>query len=162
MNIHEVKSGDDLWPPVADLFPQSIRWLNDPNEKGDYRFFVAVDEPGALLGGSVIDIGTLTYGPLADMPAGFLENIEVLGPHRGQGIGAALLRATLDCAWRMGCESVRSTVDYDATSAIALYRKLGFGFIPEEDPDVEKRDAIYSIVAINPKRIARMNFQQDA
>jgi len=64
-----------------------------------------------------------------------------------------LLRAALDCAWQAGCESVRSTVAYDATAAIALYRSQGFGFVPEEDPDADAPDRTYSIVAINPQRV---------
>lgn len=153
MNIREVKPNDALWQQVADLFPRAVAWMNDPSDDGDYRFFLATDESGAVLGGSVIDIGTLTFGPLSGVPAGFLEDVEVLEAHRRKGVGAALLRAALDCAWQAGCESVRSTVAYDATAAIALYRNQGFGFVPEEDPDAEERDTAYSIVAIKPQRV---------
>ena len=159
MNIREAKPGDDAWPQVADLFPRAAGWLNDPSETGDYRFFVASDDNGNLLGGSVVEIGTLWFGPLSDVPAGFLEEIAVLEPHRRKGVGTALLRATLDCAWQAGCESVRTTVAYDATAAIALYRGIGFGFIPEEDPDEEQPDKTYSIVAINPDRLKRRDCQ---
>jgi len=138
---------------VADLFPRAVGWLNEPTETGDYRFFGATDDNGVLLGGCVLEIGTLRFGPLSNVPAGFLEDIAVLKQHRREGIGTALLSATLDCAWQVGCESVRATVAYDATAAIALYRSSGFGFIPEEDPDSEEQDKTYSIVAINPDRL---------
>ena len=82
MNIRETKPGDDSWPQVADLFPRAAGWLNDPRETGDYRFFVATDDHGSLLGGSVVEIGTLWFGSLSDVRAGFLEDIEVLEPHR--------------------------------------------------------------------------------
>ena len=91
---------------------------------------------------------------MSDVPAGFLENIEVLEAHRINGIGAALLRDTLNLAWQCGCESVRSTVDYDNRAALALYRSQGMGFIPEEDPDAAQPEHCYAIVAINPKRVA--------
>jgi len=153
MNIREVEPNDDLWPQMAELFSRAVAWLADPADDGDYRFFAATDDTGTFLGGSVIDLGTLLFGPLADVPAGFLEDIEVLEPHRRNGVGAALLRAALNCAWQTGCESVRSTVAYDATAAIALYRNQGFGFVPEEDPDADEPDRTYSIVAINPQRV---------
>ena len=153
MNIRETKPGDDAWPQVADLFPRAAGWLNDPRETGDYRFFVATDDNGSLLGGSVVEIGTLWFGPLSHVRAGFLEDIEVLEPHRRKGVGTSLLRAALDSAWEAVCESVRWTVAYDATDAIALYRKMGFGFVPEEDPDAEQPDKTYSVVAIDPKRV---------
>jgi ribosomal protein S18 acetylase RimI-like enzyme len=153
MNIREAKPNDEVWEKVADLFPRAIGWLNDPNEIGDYRFFIATDDNDFFLGGSVIEIGTLRFGPLSDVKTGFLEDIAVFESHRRKGVGMALLRASLSVAWREGCESVRGTVSYDATSAIALYRNAGFGFIPEEDPDAKKPDRIYSIVAINPERL---------
>jgi len=83
MNLRQVKPNDDLWPQVGELFPRAVAWLDDPTDDGDYRFFSATDESGTFLGGSVIDLGTLVFGPLSDLPAGFLEDIEVLEPeHR--------------------------------------------------------------------------------
>ena len=159
MNIREAKPSDDAWAQVADLFPCAIDWVDDPNETGEYRFFIATDDGGSLLGGSLIEIGTLRFGPLSDVRAGFLEDISVLESHRREGVGAALLGAALNCAWQAGCESIRATVAYDATAGIALYRGAGFGFIPEEDPDAEQPDRIYSIVASNPDRLKARNCQ---
>lgn len=154
MNIVPVRKEDGLWPKVASLFPEAAAWLDSPDDDGDYRFLAAMNDDGEFLGASVIEIGTLYFGPLAGVPAGFLENIEVLGPHRRQGIGKSLLRAILQLAWDCGCESVRSTVDYDNVPAISLYRSQGLGFLPEEDPDAAEKDLCYSIVAIKPERIA--------
>ena len=155
MTICEAKPSDAIWPQVAALFPEAVAYLDDPADDGDYRFLVATDKSGNLLGGSVIEIGDLALGPLAEVPAGFVENIEVIEAHRRKGTGAALLVATLDLAWRSGCESVRSTVDYSNSAALALYRSQGLGFIPKEDPDAAEPDLCYSIVAINPDRVQK-------
>ncbi len=156
MKIHEVKSSDSVWPQVAALFPSSVAWLDDPKDDGDYRFLAATDDSGNLLGASVIEISNLVFGPLSDVPAGFLEDIEVLEAHRRKRIGVALIQATFDLAWSEGCESVRATVDYDNDAALALYRSQGMGFIPEEDPDATGEPATtYAIVAINPDRVTK-------
>ena len=156
MKIREANPRDGIWPQVAALVPVSVGWLNDPCDDGDYRFLFATDEGGNFLGVSVIEIGTLYFGPLSEVAAGFLEDIEVVEAHRKQGIGAALLQAALQLAWQSGCESVRATVDYDNSAALALYRSQGLGFIPEEDPDAPgEPDTTYSIVAINPARVIK-------
>jgi ribosomal protein S18 acetylase RimI-like enzyme len=160
MDIREAKPGDVAWPQVAKLFRRAVGWLEDPGETGEYRFFVATGDSGSLLGGSVIEIGTLRFGPLSDVSAGFLEDIAVLESHRREGVGAALLHASLGCAWQAGCESVRANVAYDATAAISLYRSAGFGFIPEEDPDAEQPDKLYSIVVSNPARLKTRDGEQ--
>ena len=163
MKIREANPDDVAWPQVAALFPKAVGWLNGATDKGDYRFLVAIDESDNLLGASVVDIGNLVFGPLSKVSAGFLENIEVVEAHRKKRIGAALLRATLNLAWQCGCESVRSTVDYDNSAALALYRSQGLGFIPEEDPDAPEPEKCYAIVAINPKRVENgYGCQQDA
>ncbi len=152
--VGQVKPGDDLWPQVAELFPRAVRWLEDPNDEDDYDFFAASDEAGRFLGGSVVAIGRLRFGPLSETTIGFLEDIEVLEPHRRKGAGAALLRATLDHAWSRGCENVRGQVAYDNPAGIALYRSMGLGFVPDEVPGVEPPEKQYTIVAINPDRVS--------
>ncbi|MBT3192136.1 MAG: GNAT family N-acetyltransferase [Verrucomicrobia bacterium] len=147
-----MKQGDEHWPDVADMFPSAVGWATDPAEGGDYHFFVAVAEDGDAVGGSVIEIGTLRFGPLADMPVGYLEDILALEDHRRKGVGTALLRATLNHAWEHGCENVRWTVTYDNLPALALYRSMGLGFIPDEDPSQTEPERQYTVVAINPTR----------
>ena len=153
INIKQTKPNDNLWSQVAELFPRAVQWMNDPSDDGGYHFFAAIDDSTKFLGGSVIEIGTLRFGPLSGVKAGFLENIHVLEPHRRKGVAVALLCATLQHAWQMGCESVRSVVTYDNTAAIAFYRNQGFGFVPEEDPAAEQPEKTYAIVAINPARV---------
>jgi ribosomal protein S18 acetylase RimI-like enzyme len=125
--------------------------MNNPKDGGDYHFFAAVDAEGKLRSGSVIDIGPMRFGPLADTTIGFLENIEVLEVYRRKGIGSALLMAALDCAWKCGAQNVRWTVEYSNVAGIGLYRTLGLAFIPEEDPSVSEPERCYTIVAMNPR-----------
>ncbi len=143
------------WPPVAALFPRAVRWMNDPKDGGNYHFFAATGNDGRFLGGSVIDIGNMRFGPLAEKKSGFLEDIHVAESERRKAVGSALLRATLDHAWRAGCESVRWTVQYDNLEAIAFYRGMGLGFIPDEDPDADEPERQYTVVAINPDRVKK-------
>ena len=153
VQIRQTTPGDALWPLVAGLFPRAIGWMNDPNGNGDYRFFAATGDAGTFLGGSVIDIGRMGLGPLSETIIGFLEDIEVLEPHRRKGVGTDILRATLYHAWQSGCHSVRWIVDYQNEAGIALYQKCGLGFVPDEDPDAEQPEKQYTVVAINPERV---------
>jgi RimJ/RimL family protein N-acetyltransferase len=52
--------------------------------------------------------------------------IGIVEGFRGRGIGAALMRAAIDGAKKAGLTRVELTVRESNTSAIALYRKLGF------------------------------------
>ena len=153
VRVVQVQPGEALWPKVAALFPRVMRWMQDPRDGGDYRFFAATDGRGAFLGASVMDVGPMHFGPLSDVTIGFLEDIHVLEPHRRKGVGTALLRATLEHAWVTGCQNVRWTVEYGNQAGIALYESMGCGFVPEEDPDAEQPLKCYTVVAINPKRV---------
>lgn len=144
-----------MWLPVAAFFPRAVRWMGDPKEGGNYHFFAATGDGGRFLGGSVIDLSSMRFGPLAKTKSGFLEDIHVVESERRKGIGSALLRATLDHAWDQECESVRWTVQYDNAAAIALYRNMGLGFVPDEDPDAEQPERQYTVVAINPERVKK-------
>jgi ribosomal protein S18 acetylase RimI-like enzyme len=151
--VRRVTPDEALWSSVAELFPRAVRWLKNPTEEGDYHFFAATDDGGTFLGGSVIEVGALRFGPLSEMPAGYIEDIHVIETYRRQGVGSTLLRATLDYAWSCGCETVRGTVVYDNTAGIALYRAMGLGFVPDEDPSQEEPERQYTVVALNPSRI---------
>ena len=154
MNIQvtQTKPDDALWPQVADLFPTAVHWLNDPKEHGNYHFFAATDDALLFLGGSVIDIGSMKFGPLSETVIGFLEDLQVLEAHRRKGVGSALLLAMLNHAWQSGCHNVRWTVGYQNEAAIALYQKLGFGFVPDEVPGVQPPETQYTVIAVNPER----------
>jgi hypothetical protein len=67
--VRRVVPDDDVWPSVAGPFPQAVRWLGDATDEGDYCFFAGTDDRKVFLGGSVVDISPLQFGPLADTPA---------------------------------------------------------------------------------------------
>jgi RimJ/RimL family protein N-acetyltransferase len=50
----------------------------------------------------------------------------LLPPFRGQGIGADLIRRSLDAARAFGLHRVELTVRENNTSAVQLYKKVGF------------------------------------
>jgi RimJ/RimL family protein N-acetyltransferase len=50
----------------------------------------------------------------------------VAAPYRSRGIGAALLRATIDAAFARGMTRIELLVRVDNEPAIALYRRCGF------------------------------------
>jgi ribosomal protein S18 acetylase RimI-like enzyme len=134
------------------MLPRTVQWMQDTDDDGDYRFFAATDSEGTFLGASAIDVGRMGFGPLADITVGFLEDICVVEEHRRKGAGAALLRATLKHAWECGCEHVRCTVEYANDAGIALYRSVGMGVIPEEDPQDETPVKCYTVISLNPER----------
>lgn len=47
-------------------------------------------------------------------------------PYRGKGLGQQLVAAALKRAWEIGLTRIELSVHADNTSAVALYRKMGF------------------------------------
>lgn len=150
--IRHVYPGDPLWSHVAEHSPQTFRYMAEPNDGGDYHCFLATgEEDNGFLGLSIVDIGPMRFGPLADETTGFLENILVLPAYRRQGIGTALLQAALDAAWEAGAKHVRWTVGYE-DEGLPFYHALGFVFVPEQDPRDEHPENYYTVVAVRPAR----------
>jgi len=154
MNIRRIEQTDPLYPAMLARFPSTARYIADPADHGEYHFFAAVDPAAGVVGGAVIDIGPLGFGPLGEMTIGFLENIEVDEPVRRCGIGTRLLRAALDYAWQRNAQNVRWTVDWANRIAIAFYVQCGIGVIPEgESP--ETVETYYTLIAVNPALATR-------
>jgi GNAT superfamily N-acetyltransferase len=152
MIIHRVEATDLLYPAMLRRFPSTARYIADPDDDGHYHFFAAVDDDQGVIGGAVIDIGELNFGPLKHMTVGFLESIEVDEPFRRRGVGTALLRASFDYAWACGAQNVRWTVDWSNTAGIAFYVYCGAGVIPEGDSP-EHPETYYTLMALNPKLV---------
>jgi len=150
--ITQTQPGDKLWGYIERHSPQTVQYMTDPSDDGDYRCFVAVDEHDAFMGLCVVDIGRLGFGPLADQTVACLENILVLEGHRRRGTGSALLQTALAAAWELGSAHVWWTVEYENTGAIGFYLANGAVFIAEEDPDSEAPERYYTVVIPNPKR----------
>ena len=82
--------------------------------------FVAVDD-GRVVGWC--DVNPKTHATLRH--SGVL-GMGVAASHRGQGLGSALLRATLEAAFARGITRVELVVRADNAAAIALYERHGF------------------------------------
>ena len=82
--------------------------------------FVAVDD-GRVVGWC--DVNPKTHETLRH--SGVL-GMGVAASHRGQGLGSALLRATLEAASARGITRVELVVRADNVAAIALYERQGF------------------------------------
>jgi ribosomal protein S18 acetylase RimI-like enzyme len=122
--LHEVIDGvarERCWlafleaPPVARI----RRFVLDGLRNGMTQF-VAVDD-GRVVGWC--DVNPKTHTTLRH--SGVL-GMGVAASHRGRGIGAALLRATLDAATANGIGRVELVVRADNAAAIALYERHGF------------------------------------
>lgn len=150
--IVETHSGDRHWPNIERNSPQTAGYIADPNDRSQYRCFVAVDGDNQFNGLCIIALGRLGFGPLAEVPVACLENILVADNCRRQGIGEALLRTAMSAAWESGAEEVWWTVDYESKGAVEFYHRMGACFIAEEDPDAKEPERYYSVAIANPKR----------
>jgi GNAT superfamily N-acetyltransferase len=148
--VTQTRPGDGLWRHIEQHSPQTVRYMADPEDRGDYRCFVALSARDEFIGLSIVDIGRLGFGPLADRPVACLENVLTLEPHRRQGVGTALLCAGLDAAWESDARHVWWTVDYGNVTAIAFYNSVGAAFIAEEDPQADEPERYYTVVVASP------------
>lgn len=154
--IAQSKRGDSLWPHVIEHSPQTVRWVEDPKDDGNYNCFLALGDKNKFMGLCVIDIAPLAFGPLSDRIIGFLEELRVLAPYRRNGIGTALLHAALSLAWQRGANNVHWVLDYENTEGIAFCLSAGVAFIAEkdEDPETGEPEEYYFVVAVNPETSA--------
>jgi GNAT superfamily N-acetyltransferase len=152
MIIRQVKPADERYAGMLHRFPGTARYIADPADSGDYRFFAVLEDGQGIIGGAVIDIGELGFGPLKRMVVGFLEHIEVDEPFRRRGIGTALLRAALDHAWGCGAQNVRWTVDWSNDGGVAFYARCGVGVVPEGDSP-QNAQTYYTLMAVNPQHV---------
>ena len=95
-------------------------------------------------------IGVATFRSVGDMAD--LNRVVVHPDVRGQGIGASLVRAGIDWAGAVGARRMLLEVRPDNVSAVALYRRLGFG------PITTRRDyygpGLHALVMLRPLRDA--------
>ena len=81
---------------------------------------------------------------LGDLPG---LGIGIVDECHGAGLGQALLRLTIDTAWRIGLVRVRLGVFADNPRAIRAYEAVGFREDPEVPPkDFDGRAELYMVV----------------
>ena len=159
--LTQTRPGDELWPCIERHSAQTVRYLANPNDVGDYHCFVAVDEDDAFMGLCIVSICRLGFGPLAEQTVACLENILVVEAHRRHGIGSTLLQKALSAAWESGAAHVWWTVEYENTSAIDFYVANGAVFIAEEDPDDKDPERYYTVVVPSPRNSGETKFQPE-
>ncbi len=152
--IH-TEPGHELWQYIEQHSPQTSGYMSDPHDEGDYRCFVALDAQGRFAGLSIIAIGRLGFGPLANQTVACLENILVPRSCRRKGIGSALFQKALEAAWQAHAVQVWWTIGYQNRAAIAFYLSRGAIFIAEEDPASHNPEQYYTVVVANPDAPAR-------
>ena len=102
-------------PPLE----ESADWVRGNLRKGNPQFV-------ALVGGQVVGWCDVFPEKRETMAHGGVLGMGVLDGYRGKGIGAALMRATLEHAQKAGFTRVELTVREDNLRAKALYDKAGF------------------------------------
>ncbi|MDF0532475.1 GNAT family N-acetyltransferase [Tsukamurella sp. 8F] len=127
-------------PDVDAALVAALRYASDPVGEADAEFVAAVrewwisDGRTVLLEGAVPTGGTcgmVTLHEYRRMPLpgrdagrwGYIGHLFVLPAARGQGVGAALVRAALDLAGERG---YRRVVLSPSARSVPLYRRLGF------------------------------------
>ena len=91
-----------------------------------------------------LDCGTI-QGMTANPALGAIQNVGVVPEHRGQGLGRALVLKSLHGFRRGGVKRVYLEVTADNTTAVELYRSLGFRLLRTMYKAVEDAEAAYSI-----------------
>lgn len=108
---------------LVDLSSQNIE-LEIAGLPGDYRpptgeLFIATDQMGEAMG----CIAVHTLGQTGDAE---IKRLFVQPDYRGRGIGTALLNAAIGAAKQMRCRRIVLDTMPTMTSAIAIYKSLGF------------------------------------
>ena len=68
--------------------------------------------------------------PLPPAKEGYLDIVEVLGPHRRRGIARTLIEMTATLAKAQGACQIRSWSTNDKKEAIPMWKALGFSLCP--------------------------------
>ncbi|MBI5779141.1 MAG: hypothetical protein HZA49_06760 [Planctomycetes bacterium] len=89
----------------ADLFPRVIKWCNNPRDKGDYYFFETTGSGPFLLGGIVVDIGPVAYGPFRHDNIIFIEDI--YNPNDNPDVIRRLIKEVIKFAKTKRCQHIR-------------------------------------------------------
>jgi GNAT superfamily N-acetyltransferase len=93
-----------------------------------YAEAIVAESQGQLIGFALF---FRTYSTFLTKPGLYLEDIFVQEPHRGQGIGKALLKAVAQIAQERGYGRLEWTVLDWNESAIAFYQKMGAEVLPD-------------------------------
>ena len=119
---------------ALDAVARERRWLamtEAPATAEVRRFVLANLRNGAPQFVALDDDRVVGWCDVVPRPRPTMRHTGVLGmgvvaSHRGHGVGAALLRSTLEAAWATGITRVELMVLVENVRAVALYRRHGF------------------------------------
>lgn len=101
----------------------------------------------AIAAGDVVGWCDVTPKPRPIYAHGGVLGMGLLPPFRGQGIGADLIRRSLAAARAFGLHRVELTVRENNTSAVELYKKVGFE-VEGLQRDAVRVDGVYENVIL--------------
>jgi ribosomal protein S18 acetylase RimI-like enzyme len=107
---------EDFTPPVDVLTPRVAELI----EAGEITVLLGGEPPCSL---SLLRLKPSLW---TGLPDAYLEELYVVPERRGEGIGRALLEATIEEARRAGADHIDLTTGEDDTAARGLYDSLGF------------------------------------
>jgi hypothetical protein len=126
------------------LFPRVMKWCNKPGDKGDYYFFEASGSGPFLLGGIVVDVGPISYGPFRHDNIVFIEDI--YNPNDNPDIVSRLIKEVIRFAKIKRCRHIRGQIDYKNKITLQAMRELGFAIIPIDDRKRRSKTNQYIVV----------------
>jgi aminoglycoside 6'-N-acetyltransferase I len=125
-----------LTPLRASLWPESpaahheaeLRAVLTGSSQRVYPLFIFVAEENnvALVGFLEANLRSTAGGCDERLPVGYVEGWFVHQEHRGQGVGAALLRAAEDWARAQGCIEMASDTSIDNHLSQRVHQACGF------------------------------------
>ena len=80
-------------------------------------------------GGSILGVLWLFIDAKFSPPRAFIYDVMIEQPHRGHGLGKAAMQLAESEARKRGCNLIELHVFAWNETALALYRKIGYGFV---------------------------------
>ena len=108
-----------LWPEDTVAEPRAA--LDDVEVA-----FVAIDDADVVVGFVEANLRHDYVNGCETSPVAFVEGLFVDAPHRGQGMGRALIAAVADWARATGCGELASDAELDNVASHRFHAALGF------------------------------------
>jgi L-amino acid N-acyltransferase len=98
-----------------------VTWFDDHEERG-LPIFVAVNQPGRVVGWSALN----RYHDRKGYRFTVENSIYIAPDYRGQGIGAKLLAPLVESMRKLGLHAIIAVIDGENEASIRLHRRFGF------------------------------------
>lgn len=114
-----------LWPSPAGEHAAEIELFFKGGLRDPAEVLIAADESGRAVGFAELSIRPYAEGCYSGRVA-YLEGWFVEGPHRGKGVGGALVKAAEEWARAQGCTELASDTETDNSVSASAHVRLGF------------------------------------